>query len=109
MKMMGSEERSIQDLYKLKDVDDLTRFVKERDGLNEILMDAPSHIRGRFPESRLLLHVEEMDGGRVLVLTIVTRMDGDEAFDVYDLLLDSWWLEIDQEVRADVVLEVDFY
>ena len=96
---------NIENLYILREANEVTSFLEENPFLIPLLQEARVHIKRYFPDSDVVLEVltdPEIMGEKDLVAFIVVEMDVDEACDILDRLDDEWWL--DASDRAEDLL-----
>ncbi len=109
-----SEEIALEPLlehFELRDENCVSQYLRQYPFLLSVLLEAKSQIGRLFsPETRTALEVtaDPSDGSSQLYLVIPTRLNANEAYDLFERLDQEWWLEASERARFRMNIVPEF-
>lgn len=101
----------LEQLYTFRGRTEVLQFLEQYPFLVPVLLEAPEKIRHYFPDSQLFLEVvpdAEIIDWVLLVLSILMKLDPDEAVDRLNQMDMEWWVHTSYEVRKNVCTLLEY-
>ena len=102
---------ALEQLYTFRGRSEILEFLTQHPFLIPILLEAPKKIRQYFPDSQLFLEVErdpEVIDWIMLVLSILMKLDPNDAVDKLNQLDWNWGLHNSYEVRSKFITTLEY-
>jgi hypothetical protein len=102
---------SIENLYILRDANEVRGFLEENPFLIPLLQEAHIHIKKLFPNSDVVLEVvtdPEIAGEKDLVAFIVVGENVEDASEMLDRLDEEWWLDALDRAQGQFHITLEF-
>lgn len=102
---------ALEQFYTFRGRTEILQFLDRHPFLVPVLLEAPQKIRHYFPDSGLFLEVEqdpEVIDWMMLVLSILIRLDPDDAVDRLNQLDWNWGLHNSYEVRSKFFTTLEY-
>jgi len=109
-----SEETALEPLleqFELRNENSVSQYLRQYPFLLSVILEAKSQIARLFsPEIRTALEVsaDPSDGSSQLYLVIPTRLNANEAYDLFERLDQEWWLEASERARFRMNIVPEF-
>ncbi len=100
----------LEELYQLRNHDEVKDYLRRRDYVVDVLLEAPERIKSRFGrDTQIALEAitDPEDGDRKLFAFVLTSLPVEQALDLRDQLDEEWWLEASERVRGQLILDVE--
>jgi hypothetical protein len=96
--------------FELRDESRVIQYLRQYPFLASLILEAKSQIARFFrPETRIAIEVsaDPSDGSSQLFLLVLTRLNANEAYDLFERLDQEWWLEASEraQFRMNIVPE----
>ena len=108
---LKKEAQQIEQLYRLRNAEDVWHFLETHQYLAPLLIEAHGHIRKYFPTADLVLRYvpdPEIANEEQLMLCIVTEQDVDEAHEVMEQFDHDWWPKAGDQADDDLCIMLRF-
>ena len=102
---------NIEEIYTLRDANEVTRFLEENSFLIPLLQEARTHIKRYFPYSDVVLEVvtdPEIMDERDLVAFIVVDQRVENPGETLDRLDEEWWLDASERAQGQFHITLEF-
>jgi len=98
-------------LFELWNRDEVLNFISEHQNLTSNLINSHNQVKKYFPEADQILQVFIDPDENIkthLTLYIRTKQNVTIALDIFDKLLDDWWLDAQAEIGGELSLNLEF-
>jgi bifunctional DNA-binding transcriptional regulator/antitoxin component of YhaV-PrlF toxin-antitoxin module len=107
IKQLKAEDQQIEELYQLRNAEEIWRFLEVRQYLVSLLIEAHSHIRKYFPIADLVLEYApdpEIAGEEQLLVLIAFGQDVDQDHEALQRFNHDWWFDAGDQAFNDVCI-----
>jgi len=108
---LKKEAQQIEQLYRLRNPEEVWHFLGAHQYLVPLLVEAQSHIRKYFPTADLVLEYvvdPEVADEKQVAIYIATEQDVDEAHDALERFDRDWWLDASDQADDDLYITLEF-
>lgn len=109
--ILQADIEALEHLYTFRGRTEILQFLDKYPFLVPVLLEAPEKIRNCFPESKLFLEVvpdAEVVDWVLLVLSILMKLEPDDAVDKLNQMDMEWWIHTPYEVRKNVCTILEY-
>ena len=104
---LKNETQQIEQLYRLRNPEEVWRFLETHQYLVPLLIEAHDHIRKYFPTADLVLEYAadpEVAGEEQLLLFIAIEQDVDRAHEAMKQFSHDWWFNAGDQADDDLCI-----